>query len=523
MSAPERIETAIALAVVAGPVAALAVFSGDPGSALRRAGRNATIAASIGGAAGGAYGYFDEKESRPGRSSRHSRSLGRSRGISAQPRLGRPPRPLIQKGRPASTEVGPFSFLYLAKSQRLAKIFVNFYNTATFGLISKELRSGDEPNRHYYEEWGRHGGVGCASFDMSVITPSLAEQIVQKVRGLFDLKVQVLSPEGKIIAGGETKGPTRFPLQREGEEIGALALPARVDEALIEVIRSLAELIIQESVTLEDSQSRDEQIDKFVFDLIMLSEPESRELRDRSELLGIDLAIPRLCMVAMIEGVEEEAEEDREFTIERTKRSLARCLASFYTRSPVNEVAYLGGKVFLILKDIGSREGDDSEAVEAFKKTLPTIYQIFRSDFGSSLSVGVGNYHQGISGLRLSFKEAKTAVDLGRQMVGPGRIHHIDDFGVVAGILSGFEGMPRRSGDLVSQLRSDQDTARTLSIFFDSNLSLTETSQRLGIHRNTLVYRLEKITTTLGLDPRRFEEAVQIKLALLMQRFEEEG
>ena len=108
-------------------------------------------------------------------------------------------------------------------------------------------------------------------------------------------------------------------------------------------------------------------------------------------------------------------------------------------------------------------------------------------------------------------------------MVGPGRIHHIDDFGVVAGILSGFEGMPRRSGDLVSQLRSDQDTARTLSIFFDSNLSLTETSQRLGIHRNTLVYRLEKITTTLGLDPRRFEEAVQIKLALLMQRFEEEG
>jgi carbohydrate diacid regulator len=127
-----------------------------------------------------------------------------------------------------------------------------------------------------------------------------------------------------------------------------------------------------------------------------------------------------------------------------------------------------------------------------------------------------------LEGLRLSFKEAKTAVDLGRQMMGPGRIYHIDDFGVVAGVLSGFEGMPRHNGDLVSVLRGDHEVSRTLSTFFDSNLSLTETAQRLGIHRNTLVYRLEKITSTLGLDPRKFDEAVQIKLALLMQRFEEE-
>jgi carbohydrate diacid regulator len=356
---------------------------------------------------------------------------------------------------------------------------------------------------------------------LNALTPTVAQQIVDKVRGLFDLPAQVCSLEGEALAGRVGEVMTRIPLKQGGRRVADLVFDQRLDASQADVIKSLAELIVQESLTLDDSPYRDEKVDKFIFDLITLSEAGDRELRSRSKLLGIDLKVPRLCMVAILEGIDQERGEDREFVIERTKRGLARCLSSFYTRSPQNEVAYLGGKVFLILKDVSGKESP-AENAAAFKTTLDTIYQIFRGDFGSSITVGVGNYHTGLAGLRISFKEAKTAVDLGRQMMGGGRIYHIDDFGVVAGVLSGFEGMPKRENDLISTLRGDHDMARTLSTFFDANLSLTETAERLGIHRNTLVYRLEKITSTLGLDPRRFDEAVQIKLALLMQRFEEE-
>ena len=60
---------------------------------------------------------------------------------------------------------------------------------------------------------------------------------------------------------------------------------------------------------------------------------------------------------------------------------------------------------------------------------------------------------------------------------------------------------------------------KTVEVFLDSNMSLTKTSKILKIHRNTLVYRLDKITENLGLDPRNFEDAVQLKLAMLFNQF----
>jgi DNA-binding PucR family transcriptional regulator len=54
--------------------------------------------------------------------------------------------------------------------------------------------------------------------------------------------------------------------------------------------------------------------------------------------------------------------------------------------------------------------------------------------------------------------------------------------------------------------------------FFKHNLNLTNTADALKIHRNTLIYRLDKITSIINLDPRFFQEAVQIYLALLIKR-----
>ena len=59
----------------------------------------------------------------------------------------------------------------------------------------------------------------------------------------------------------------------------------------------------------------------------------------------------------------------------------------------------------------------------------------------------------------------------------------------------------------------------TINSFFDNNLNISETSRKLFIHRNTLVYRLEKIKNLTGLDLRNFEDAIKFKLALLIQKY----
>jgi carbohydrate diacid regulator len=57
---------------------------------------------------------------------------------------------------------------------------------------------------------------------------------------------------------------------------------------------------------------------------------------------------------------------------------------------------------------------------------------------------------------------------------------------------------------------------KTVKAYFAENLNLTKAAERLHIHRNTLIYRLGKIKDLTGLDPEQFEDAVQIRLALIL-------
>ena len=65
----------------------------------------------------------------------------------------------------------------------------------------------------------------------------------------------------------------------------------------------------------------------------------------------------------------------------------------------------------------------------------------------------------------------------------------------------------------------DQETLFTIQKFFENNLNVSETSRKLFVHRNTLVYRLEKIKKLTGLDLREFEDAIVFKVALMVKKY----
>ena len=62
----------------------------------------------------------------------------------------------------------------------------------------------------------------------------------------------------------------------------------------------------------------------------------------------------------------------------------------------------------------------------------------------------------------------------------------------------------------------DEETTITINKFFENNLNISETARQLYVHRNTLVYRLERIEKALGLDIRTFEDAMLFKIALMV-------
>ena len=65
----------------------------------------------------------------------------------------------------------------------------------------------------------------------------------------------------------------------------------------------------------------------------------------------------------------------------------------------------------------------------------------------------------------------------------------------------------------------DNETLTTINTFFENSLNVSETSRKLFIHRNTLVYRIEKLQKSTGLDLRVFDDAITFKIALMVVRY----
>ncbi len=369
-----------------------------------------------------------------------------------------------------------------------------------------------------------------------MLTPEIAEKIHAKVGGLVNQPLSITDREGLVLAGNDSAIINRveldstgwaIPLHHDNTKVGYVVLAQQMENhvEIAPLIRSLAELIMHQSLLIERLPHSEERLDKFIYDLLNGRYEDLAAPAAEARLFEIDLSKPRVAIMIYVDDPVlrgESRREGRDGLIARYKFGINRGLSSYYTSSRNNIVAYLGHNAFCILKDLNGNETPLDLALEKFKRSLPTIHTILAGELKLSITMGVGNHHAGIDGLRRSYKEAVSAVELGSQNWDSGRVYHIDDFGVVAPLLAGVdESNIYFSRELVEKLEQQQGVTETLDSFFRNNMALTQTADELGIHRNTLVYRLDRITEALGLDPRKFDDAVQIKLAILFTRFVE--
>jgi carbohydrate diacid regulator len=109
------------------------------------------------------------------------------------------------------------------------------------------------------------------------------------------------------------------------------------------------------------------------------------------------------------------------------------------------------------------------------------------------------------------------AASLGR-CAGDLGVHCLSHLGIAAFVgISDEQTKLELAAHLLSPLDHEPELLDTLEAFFAQNCCPSETARRLVIHRNTLAYRLQKVALLTGLDPRRFADATQIHLALLMR------
>lgn len=149
--------------------------------------------------------------------------------------------------------------------------------------------------------------------------------------------------------------------------------------------------------------------------------------------------------------------------------------------------------------------------------------ELLKSELFIRTTIGIGTVAEHLRELPDAFKEAQVAIEVGKvfdtektvlnyESLGIGRLIYQLPTTLCEIFLS--EVFKKNSIDSL-----DQETLFTINMFFENSLNVSETSRNLFVHRNTLVYRLEKIKKLTGLDLRRFDDAIIFKVALMVKKY----
>ena len=164
-----------------------------------------------------------------------------------------------------------------------------------------------------------------------------------------------------------------------------------------------------------------------------------------------------------------------------------------------------------------------TSTAEDLEKMAAQMEETLKNELRIKTVIGIGTIADHLRELADSYKEAQTAIDVGKVFDTEKSIINYENLGI---------------GRLIYQLPTtlceiflsevfkknsidslDQETLFTINKFFENNLNVSETSRKLFVHRNTLVYRLEKIKKLTGLDLRQFDHAIVFKVALMVRKY----
>ena len=158
-----------------------------------------------------------------------------------------------------------------------------------------------------------------------------------------------------------------------------------------------------------------------------------------------------------------------------------------------------------------------------FENIASTISDTLSSEIMADVRIGIGSVVSGIIEINRSYKDAMVALDIGRVFEPSKSIISYNSLGINRLIYQ----LPTKVCELFlnevfkngSLSILDDETIITIQKFFDNNLNVSEASRKLFVHRNTLVYRLDKIYKLTGLDLRKFDDAIIFKVAMMVNKY----
>lgn len=330
--------------------------------------------------------------------------------------------------------------------------------------------------------WDLEGKVVATTFEAEEITPALIEGFVNspadsQVIGLHHL-LKVLD-EDDVLFILDAKGNSE-----EAYMLGKIA------------VSQLQHLII----AYKERYDRNNFFQNLLLDNMLLV-----DIYNRAKKLHIEAAVPRA--VFLIETDKEKEKEKDSTATELLNGMFSTQVGDYITAVDESNV--------ILIKELTPE--DDYTKLE---QVASTIVDMMNMEAMMNVRVAYGTIVGELKEVSKSYKEAKMALDVGKIFYAEKKVSAYNTLGIGRLIYQLPINLCRIFIDEIfgSNIPSelDDETLTTINKFFENNLNVSETSRQLFVHRNTLVYRIEKLEMSTGLDIRTFEDALTFKIALMV-------
>lgn len=229
------------------------------------------------------------------------------------------------------------------------------------------------------------------------------------------------------------------------------------------------------------------------------------DIYNRAKKLHIEAAVPRA--IFLVE-TDKEKEKEKDFTA-------TELLNSMFSAQVGDYITAVDESNVIVIKELTPE--DDYTKLE---QVANTIVDMMNMEAMMNVRVAYGTIVGELKEVSKSYKEAKMALDVGKIFYAEKKVSAYNTLGIGRLIYQLPINLCRIFIDEIfgSNVPSelDDETLTTINKFFENNLNVSETSRQLFVHRNTLVYRIEKLEMSTGLDIRTFEDALTFKIALMV-------
>lgn len=353
-----------------------------------------------------------------------------------------------------------------------------------------------------------------------MISAQVIATSIEELRAITRVDLCVLDPDGAVVASTFDSKDIKTALIRnfvdspaDSQVIGIDHLLKIVDEGELSyvlvargssedtyIIGKIAVSQIQQLiVAYKERFDRNNFFQNLLLDNLLLV-----DIYNRAKKLHIEVAVPRIVLI-----IETDKEKDS---------TAAEFLGGLFSSQSGDFITAVDESNVILIKSLAPEEG-----YEVVEQTANMIVDMMNTEAMMNVRVAYGTIVQELKDVSKSYKEATMALDVGKIFYVEKKVNAYGNLGIGRLI---YQLPVNLCKVFINEIFGENDPAEfdeeiltTVNKFFENSLNVSETSRQLFVHRNTLVYRIEKLEKSTGLDVRTFDDALTFKIAMMVVNY----